>query len=186
MEQFTNTPIDTTTLPRFETVPFTALHPDYKKVIILHIAVFILVLVAIAGILLVVNPELASRELLLGTGIGIAVFGAIVTFFSLLSFRKKGFAFRQHDVLFRSGVIATKTIIIPYSRVQHVALHQGFVSGKLGLAAIEIFTAGGGDSDIHIPGIEKEHAENIKQLLMTKLNHTTKETTAITPSEDEL
>jgi hypothetical protein len=82
---------------------------------------------------------------------------------------KKGYAFRTHDVLFRSGIIATNTTIIPYNRVQHVALHEGFYSRFFGLAEIQVFTAGGSSSDIHIPGIEKERAENIKQLLMGKI-----------------
>jgi hypothetical protein len=34
---------------------------------------------------------------------------------------------------------------------------------------VEIFTAGGSSSDIEIPGIAKEEAENIKQLLMGKI-----------------
>ena len=58
---------------------------------------------------------------------------------------------------------------IPYNRVQHVALHEGFVSRIFGLAKVEIFTAGGSSSDLEIPGIEKEEAENIKQLLMGKI-----------------
>jgi hypothetical protein len=31
-------------------------------------------------------------------------------------------------MIFQSGVIATNTIVIPYNRVQHVALHEGFIS----------------------------------------------------------
>ena len=38
-----------------------------------------------------------------------------------------------------------------------------------GLATIQIFTAGGRSSDIEVPGIRKEEAENIKQLLMGKI-----------------
>ena len=72
-------------------------------------------------------------------------------------------------MLYRYGIIATNTIIIPYNRVQHVALHEGLVSRYFGLVKIEIFTAGGSSSDIEIPGIEKEQAENIKQLLMGKI-----------------
>jgi membrane protein YdbS with pleckstrin-like domain len=56
-----------------------------------------------------------------------------------LGFLKKGFAFRQHDVLYTYGVIATKTIIIPYNRIQHVSLHEGLLSRYFGLAKIEIF-----------------------------------------------
>ena len=72
-------------------------------------------------------------------------------------------------MLFRHGIIATNTIVIPYNRVQHVALHEEFISRYFGLSKIEIFTAGGSSSDIEIPGIEKQQAENIKQLLMGKI-----------------
>ncbi|RZJ31274.1 MAG: PH domain-containing protein, partial [Flavobacterium sp.] len=94
---------------------------------------------------------------------------AICLFFSRLAFTKKAFAFRNHDVLFRYGVIATTTIVIPYNRIQHVALHEGLISRSFGLAEIQIFTAGGKESDIQIPGIEKSQAEDIKQLLMGKI-----------------
>ena len=112
-------------------------------------------------------PELLPYQIQLT--IGTVVIALLILFFSRLAFVKKGFAFRTHDVLFRHGVIATNTIVIPYNRIQHVALHEGIVSRFFGLAKIEIFTAGGDSSDIEIPGIEKQQAENIKQLLMGKI-----------------
>ena len=86
-----------------------------------------------------------------------------------ISFKKKAYAFRNHDVIYRSGLIATNTMVIPNNRVQHVALHEGLISRYFGLAKVEIFTAGGSSSDVEIPGIAKEEAENIKQLLMGKI-----------------
>lgn len=101
--------------------------------------------------------------------IALAVLLVLVVFFARLSFRKRGYVFRNHDVIYRTGVIATNTVVIPYNRVQHVALHEGFIARFFGLAKVEIFTAGGKDSDIQIPGIEKDKAEDIKQLLMGKI-----------------
>jgi membrane protein YdbS with pleckstrin-like domain len=60
-------------------------------------------------------------------------------------------------------------MVIPYNRIQHVALHEGFISRYFGLAKVEIFTAGGSASDIKIPGIAITQAEDIKQLLMGKI-----------------
>jgi membrane protein YdbS with pleckstrin-like domain len=119
------------------------------------------------GFALLKIEELVAYQLEISSTFGIFIL--IFVFFSYLSFKKKGFAFREHDVLFRYGIIATNTIVIPYNRIQHVALHEGMVSRYFGLAKIEIFTAGGSSSDIEIPGIEKEQAENIKQLLMGKI-----------------
>ena len=68
----------------------------------------------------------------------------------------------EHDAIYKSGLISETTTIIPFNRVQHVALHQGFISRKLGLASIELFTAGGSSSDLEIPGLLLADAQIIK------------------------
>ena len=167
MENFTNETIDTTQLPKYEEVKFSVLHPNYWKVIFISLAIFFLIVGIGLGLVFFFNEELYVFIAELGIAYVVLIF--IVLFFSRLGFKKKGFAFRTHDVLFRHGIIATNTLVIPYNRVQHVALHEGLLSRIFGLAKIEIFTAGGSSSDIQIPGISKEQAENIKQLLMGKI-----------------
>jgi membrane protein YdbS with pleckstrin-like domain len=167
MEDFTNETIDTTQLPKFEEVEFSVLHPNYWKVTLISLSIFFLIIGIGIGLTLFFNEEISS--FITEISIVYVVLLLMVLFFSRISFKKKGFAFRTHDVLFRHGIIATNTLVIPYNRVQHVALHEGFISRFFGLAKIEIFTAGGSSSDIEIPGIAKEQAENIKQLLMGKI-----------------
>lgn len=167
MENFTNETIDTTQLPKFEEVEFSVLHPDYWKVTLISLSVFFLIVGIGVGFILYFNEELC--QFISTLIIVYLVLLLLVIFFSRLSFKKKGFAFRTHDVLFRHGIIATNTLVIPYNRVQHVALHEGLLSRFFGLTKIEIFTAGGSSSDIEIPGIAKEQAENIKKLLMGKI-----------------
>mgnify|MGYP006339785657 FL=1 len=169
MENFTNETIDTRQLPKFEEVAFTALHPKYLLVVLIGLLRTIAMLVLIPTVVSMFKPEFFSGRIWLILGIIIPIFSILLVVFSSIGFKKKGFAFREHDVLYRYGIIATNTIVIPYNRVQHVALHEGLVSRYFGLAKIEIFTAGGSSSDIEIPGIEKEQAENIKQLLMGKI-----------------
>lgn len=167
MENFTNETIDTTMLPKFEEVQFSPLHSNYWKVTLIGLAVFFLIIGIGMGFLLFFNDDVSQFQT--GFIIGYVILLVLVVFFSRISFKKKGFAFRTHDVLFIYGIIATNTLVIPYNRIQHVALHESFVSRFFGLAKIEIFTAGGGSSDIEIPGIDKGQAENIKQLLMGKI-----------------
>lgn len=167
METFTNNTIDTSTLPRFEEVKFTPLHPSFWKVVLVNLAIFFAILTIAVASVMIINPE--ARDYLLEIVASLIAFCIVILFFSRLSFSKKAYAFRNHDVLFRSGVISTTTIIIPYNRIQHVALHEGLIPRNFGLAEIHIFTAGGSGSDIEIPGIAKEQAEDIKQLLMGKI-----------------
>ena len=167
MEHFTNEVIDTMQLPRFEAVALSRLILNYGKVIGFNILITFLILGGGLVALLFFNKDLQDywQQLL----VLYVILVAIVVFFSAVSLKKKAFAFRTHDVIYQSGVLATNTIVIPYNRVQHVALHEGFVSRFFGLAKVEIFTAGGSASDISIPGIALAQAEDIKQLLMGKI-----------------
>jgi membrane protein YdbS with pleckstrin-like domain len=167
MDYFTNEVIDTSQLPRFEAVELSKLDSNYMKVIGGTVLIVFFILGVGLSALLFFNPDLQDFVMQLWVIFGL--FFAIVILFSVVSVRKKAFAFRTHDVIFQSGVIATNTIVIPYNRVQHVALHEGFISRIFGLAKVEIYTAGGSASDIAIPGITLAHAENIKQLVMGKI-----------------
>jgi len=167
MENFTNETINTKQLPRFEEVEYSPLHKNYWKVTLLNFTIFF----AILGIALVFGL-LYKEEIQLNQSTFIIIYitlFVVTLFFLRIGFKKKGYAFRNHDVLYRSGVITTNSMVIPYNRVQHVALHEGFLSRIFGLAKVQIFTAGGSSSDLEIPGIPKEEAENIKQLLMGKI-----------------
>jgi uncharacterized protein len=77
---------------------------------------------------------------------------------------------REHDVIFKSGVISETTTIVTNNRVQHVALHQGMISRIFGLASIELFTAGGSSSDLKINGLLLEDAKKIKESVSLKIN----------------
>lgn len=167
MENFTNEIIDTSNLPKYEDVALIKLHPKYWKELVISRGI-ILFIVGIGVILGVFFIEALKYYELLVISIYV-LFVLVFIFFSNIAFKKKAYAFRNHDVIFRSGIIATNTMVVPYNRVQHVALHEGFIARYLGLAKIEIFTAGGISSDVMIPGIAKEEAEKIKQLLMVKI-----------------
>lgn len=170
MQNFSNETIDIKILPKFEEVQFTPLNSKYKNIIIFNLALILLISITVLIVFSVLSNEKISTIVWIIASIAFPVIFGILYYYFMLSFQKRGFAFREHDVLFKNGVISNNTTIIPYSRVQHVAVHQGFLSRKLGLSAIEIFTAGGSGSDLEIPGLEKEEAERIKLLLMTKLN----------------
>lgn len=167
MHDFTNEKLDTAQLPRYEEVQLTSLHPKYWWVLLLNFSVVFLIIGIALGLIWYNSEEFQS--------FGLYFVGGYFTFLLLsllltsIAYKKKAFAFRNHDVIYRSGIIATNTMVIPYNRVQHVALHEGFIARIFGLAKVEIFTAGGNASDLEIPGIAKEEAENIKQLLMGKI-----------------
>ena len=167
MDNFTNDVLAIEQLPKYESVVLNTLDSKYTTVV--GIAILMTIVSAAAGLATVLyfNPELLlfTTQLVIAFTVGAFLFALL----SFIGVKKKAYAFREHDVIYQHGVISTTTIVIPYNRVQHVALHEGFVARFFGLARIDIFTAGGSSSDIIIPGIAKEQAEDIKQLLMGKI-----------------
>jgi len=173
MENFSNETIDTLNLPKYEDAGLTPLHSSYLYVIGLNIALVFGLIAIAAGVGFYFIEELRPYWLYIMLGYtGVLVFTGLLYY---ISFRNRGFAFRTHDVIYRTGAIGTTTSIIPYSRVQHVAEHESLVARWLGLAAVEIFTAGGSGGDITIPGLEKIHAIAIKQLLIGKIENKAEE-----------
>lgn len=100
----------------------------------------------------------------------ILLFGGFLFWINRIAFKKRGFAVREKDLLYRSGILATTTTIVPFNRIQHIAVNEGVFSRMYGLAALEIYTAGGSSSDLTISGIEREKAISIKEFLMNNIN----------------
>src|SRR5690606_34653268 len=93
-------------------------------------------------------------------------------FFSILyskAFHKRKYAVREHDIIYQRGLLSNHVTIVPFSRIQHVAVYESFLARKLKLAQIQIFTAGGTAGTLKISGLEKENAEKIKAVILGKI-----------------
>ena len=175
MNEFSNNPIEIDQLPKFEEVQLKELHPKYVNVLLFNFLLLFIFIIGGFSTLFYFKKEAFSNSIWILILVGILVFLAGLIVFTKLSFNKKGYAFREHDTIYKSGLISETTTIIPFNRVQHVALHQGFISRKLGLASIELFTAGGSSSDLEIPGLLLADAQIIKNLVSQKINPPKKE-----------
>lgn len=85
------------------------------------------------------------------------------------SCRFKGYAFREHDVNYRSGVIFPTITTIPYSRIQQVSLKLNPVSRLFGLYSLEVVNGAQGMSSLTIPGLTEERAMQIKNFVTDKI-----------------
>ena len=170
MREFTNDTIDISTLPKFEEAKLQPLQNGYFNVMLIQRGIFyILLLIPIIGLFFIDTNGFFEGKLIYVVLVWFVL--VLLTFFYLrLSFRKKGYALREHDVIFKSGVISETTIIVTNNRVQHVALHQGMLSRIFGLASIELFTAGGSSSDLKISGLLLDDAKKIKESVSLKNN----------------
>lgn len=165
---FTNQPIATADLPRYETVTIKPVDLSYWYVILINV---ILVTIFIGGaaafsLFAIVdsNPVVWT---VLCVWVGFMIVQLIVRRFA---FRKRGYAVRERDVIYRRGVLSTITTIVPFNRIQHVSINEGVISRQLGLAQIQVFTAGGTAANLSISGLPKNEAERVKAYIMGRIS----------------
>ena len=95
----------------------------------------------------------------------IAIFSFIMTY---LGFKRKKYALRERDIIYSSGVLWRKNVVIPFNRVQHAEVSQGPLDRLFNLSRLKIYTAGGSSSDLAIPGLKPEEAERIKYFILNR------------------
>lgn len=173
MKDFSNNSVDLDLLPKYEEVSFLPIHSKYWNVMVINLLIFSIIVLLATAIAFV----MVYKSTDVGVNFYIAVLACVLVFvgmlfwFNRIAFKKKGYAIREKDLLYRSGILATTTTIIPFNRIQHIAVHEGVFSRMYGLASIEVYTAGGNSSDLNISGIEKQKAYAIKELLMKNLTN---------------
>lgn len=170
-EHFTNEPISFEHLPQVETVTFHAIPKQYLNIVYLNNAILSFILGVLLMLITLFDERVRANVLVLGAVF--LLFIGLLFWLSYIGYRKKGYAVRERDILFRSGVLSTTTTIIPFNRIQHVAIHEGLFSRMYELSELQIFTAGGSNSDLHIPGLPKEEAEQIKTYLLNQISSQT-------------
>lgn len=186
MQDFTNNAVDLDSLPKYEEVSFLPIHGKYWNIMVINLLILTIVIFIATAVFFVSIYRDERFGSMFYIGVLFLVFGFIGLLFWInrIAFRKKGYALRERDVLYRSGVWSTTTTIIPFNRIQHIAVTEGMFSRMYGLASLEIYTAGGNSSDLNIAGIEKEKAYAMKELLMKNLNNENfKQDSSVNPSD---
>lgn len=168
MQLFTNDTIDIPALPKYEVVELHKPHSNYWKIIVINLLIF-LGIIGIGAIVLTLTLVEYRAEAKFIIGIYSALTLILFLFFRL-SFKNKGYAFRAHDVMYKSGIIVESTTIVPLNRIQHIELNQGVFSRMYQLGTLQIFTAGGQTGHIRISGIPIDEAKSLRDMILKKLD----------------
>lgn len=103
---------------------------------------------------------------------GYGLFLAFSLFAHYMSFKRKGYAIRTHDVSYRTGWMFRSVTVIPFNRVQHCEVVSGPIERLFYLSKLKVFTAGGSGSDITISGLEPNTAKKLRaHIIFTAAAH---------------
>jgi len=166
---FQNNPIDLTTLPQLENTPLESVSPSYLKVSYLGTTILFMI---IGGGLMASsffsNNEISFKIKLVIVGIWFLLF-VLSLWHSYENFQVQGFAIRERDLTYRSGVFFRRTTVIPYNRIQHAEVKQGPIERRFDLQRLEIYSAGGEGSDLYIPGLPGDRADQLRDYIIEKV-----------------
>lgn len=80
-----------------------------------------------------------------------------------------GWAWTGKELHVASGWLTRRHTIVPAARVQHIDVTQGPVERLCGVATLVLHTAGTAHSEVHLPGIARDTAEQIRDEIRDQL-----------------
>lgn len=86
----------------------------------------------------------------------------LLTIYTVISSRAKAYLLREHDMSFYRGVIFKSITVQPLTRLQHIEITRGPLERLFGLATLKLFSAGGAQHAMAIPGLLLAEAEDLR------------------------
>ncbi|HEX6914767.1 MAG TPA: PH domain-containing protein [Chitinophagaceae bacterium] len=166
--QFQNLQVNWENIPKSGSAELKPIEKEYLKVLYISWGILYAILfMAVIAVLLLVGDVDTSWWIL--TMAGIAAVAIVNFIIGTGSFRRKGFAVREKDILYRTGWIFQKLHIVPFNRVQHCVVQSGPIGRRFGLASLSIYTAASNINDIAIHGLKNEDAESLKAWILEQI-----------------
>ncbi len=127
---------------------------------------FGLIAVILAGSLFVSGVE----EIALVFAAGLPLLALVVALLHTRALlRRMGYRLAEDGIQFRTGVLWQREIMIPFSRIQHLARRQGPVERLWELSSLLIYTAGASSADCTIPGLSPTGAEALERTILRRM-----------------
>lgn len=161
-----NLQIEPRTTDPVEALSYEHVSPKYRSVQMAY-AVIVYAVIAAAALLLLLSGSawwcVAAEA---ATAVALALNLAVLA----RAYRFKGYALREHDITWRSGVIFPKTTTVPFVKIQQVSVCQNPVSKFFGLCAVEVVNGAQGLSSLSIQGLTKADADRLKSVITQRLD----------------
>ena len=166
---FENSQIDIDALPSLEEVNFTPLEKGYLNVRLISLFIFSAVILAGYFGIRKAGSDDIPKEVLFVLPYVLLILTSVLFVVSILGVKRKGYALRNRDIIYKKGLLWKSKTTVPFSRIQHCEVKQGPIARLFNLAVLYIYTAGGSSSDISIPGLLPDTAQTMKSFVLQKI-----------------
>lgn len=168
MSLFSNLQVNVNMLPKSEDLNLNPISPKYFKILLINITLCYAIIIGMFLILSVfTNDKIGQIAFWYLTAV-MCIFCIITIALYYIGFKKRKYAMREKDITYSHGYLISKTITLPYNRIQHIEIARSFLARKLGLSTLKIYSAGQAGGDIAIKGLPEEVAET-QYAFLTKI-----------------
>ncbi len=167
---FKNEQISQMDIPSSDHLTMVTLEKQFLKVMLVNMGVVYLLVLIGSTYVWYIDKEGIIKPYFQWILLGFLLIFLINLFLISKGFQYKSYAIRQHDITYKSGWLWRKITTIPFSRVQHCEVSQNMVDRIWDLSRIKIYTAGGSSSDITIPGLHQDVANDLKSYILKKVD----------------
>ena len=153
-----------------EPIPLDPLERGYLSVLRIRSVIVWLILLAIAA---AADAGLHGR-----VGIPFGFLAGLTFGWGLISvvflvpgrWRRWGYAFTDRELHVANGWFTKQHTVVPVSRVQHIDISQGPIERSAGVATLSLHTAGTERNLVILPGIKRERAEEIRDVIRSRIS----------------
>ena len=170
---FENTEIGIDDLPKADVVDWQSMDPGFvKRQVTEGLIALLITCIAIGVFQAIMTVALADENGDMSFGwlwlIPLALTVPLIAW-PIISVPKKGYAVRERDILYKSGVFWRSVTAVPFNRIQHVEKSSTPLDRRFNVATLQLFTAGGTGGDLKIHGLPARTAEKLRFFILEKI-----------------
>ncbi len=172
-ELFSNEQLNLDSLPAGDQLEMVPLERSYKRLRYVSGCIIALVLIFIPWTVVFIESRIWPYGFYLAGFMSALAIWIII--YQGLSYHYMGYALREKDISFTSGLLYRSMTTVPFNRVQHCDIKQGILDRRFSLSRLTIYTAGGQSTDLMIPGLLPETAEKLKTYILNSTEQSAEE-----------
>lgn len=165
---FTNSGISPEGIPKAESIDMHPVEHEFMRVKFIQWLLFWAIIIVIAASLIFFVDDLRETLYIAAGSVILVILASFHLYVLKKSVAFKAYAIREHDVVYRTGWINRSVKVVPFNRIQHCSVDEGALARRFGLSSIRMFTSGGNDADIRIPGLKASFASDLRELIISK------------------
>ena len=98
----------------------------------------------------------------------IIIFFVLKLIYEIFYFKTYYYADNNELLILKKGVFFIDTLTIPYDKIQHLFVDQDLFDRLFGLWDVHVASAGTTGMQLHIDGLKRQHAEELKKILISR------------------